>query len=199
MHVSIKAFYFERINYGLHRDKQQQHTFLPIDNLQSVQAWLWTVGGSQSTMQGEHAIPHGKGRAGPNVHWLCFYVCLFVFRPLEADIKENFLTTIGDVFGMERTEATDLYTLLLQCMDHRQSVSKAASEACVCCDWGHWLLNQRFFEQQITIFDSESDDQMAPDAAILTATLKGTCFLLNYQTFSLKWLWFINVGLERFS
>uniref|UniRef100_A0AAX7U7F5 Transient receptor potential cation channel, subfamily M, member 6 n=1 Tax=Astatotilapia calliptera TaxID=8154 RepID=A0AAX7U7F5_ASTCA len=46
-----------------------------------------------------------------------------------------------------RTEATDLYTLLLQCMDHRQS---------------------------ITIFDSESDDQMAPDAAILTATLKGT-------------------------
>uniref|UniRef100_A0A669BEC2 non-specific serine/threonine protein kinase n=1 Tax=Oreochromis niloticus TaxID=8128 RepID=A0A669BEC2_ORENI len=45
------------------------------------------------------------------------------------------------------TEATDLYTLLLQCMDHRQS---------------------------ITIFDSESDDQMAPDAAILTATLKGT-------------------------
>lgn len=62
------------------------------------------------------------------------FVCLFVFRPLEADIKENFLTTIGDVFGMERTEATDLYTLLLQCMDHRQSVSKAASGACVCCD-----------------------------------------------------------------
>ncbi len=30
------------------------------------------------------------------------------------------------------------------------------------------------FEQQITIFDSESEDQMAPDAAILTTTLKGT-------------------------
>ncbi|XP_047447059.1 transient receptor potential cation channel subfamily M member 6 isoform X2 [Mugil cephalus] len=66
---------------------------------------------------------------------------------LEADIKEDFLVRIGDVFGVERTEATHLYTLLLQCMDHRQS---------------------------ITIFDPESDDQMAPDAAILTTTLKGT-------------------------
>uniref|UniRef100_A0AAX7SCA7 Transient receptor potential cation channel, subfamily M, member 6 n=1 Tax=Astatotilapia calliptera TaxID=8154 RepID=A0AAX7SCA7_ASTCA len=81
----------------------------------------------------------GSGRAAD--------LLAFLHKPLEADIKENFLTTIGDAFGMERTEATDLYTLLLQCMDHRQS---------------------------ITIFDSESDDQMAPDAAILTATLKGT-------------------------
>uniref|UniRef100_A0A3Q4HM51 non-specific serine/threonine protein kinase n=1 Tax=Neolamprologus brichardi TaxID=32507 RepID=A0A3Q4HM51_NEOBR len=106
------------------------------------------VGGSQCTIQVEHAIPHRKGRAGPkNTDCVFMFVCLFVFRPLEADIKENFLTTIGDVLGMERTDANDLYTLLLQCMDHRQS---------------------------ITIFDSESDDQMASDAAILTATLKGT-------------------------
>ncbi|XP_026042278.1 transient receptor potential cation channel subfamily M member 6 isoform X2 [Astatotilapia calliptera] len=87
----------------------------------------------------------GSGRAADLLAFL--HKQTAVDRPLEADIKENFLTTIGDAFGMERTEATDLYTLLLQCMDHRQS---------------------------ITIFDSESDDQMAPDAAILTATLKGT-------------------------
>ncbi|XP_053181905.1 transient receptor potential cation channel subfamily M member 6 [Scomber japonicus] len=68
-------------------------------------------------------------------------------RQLDADIKEDFLVMIGDVFGVERPEASHLYTLLLQCMDHRQSIS---------------------------IFDSESEDQMASDAAILTTTLKGT-------------------------
>uniref|UniRef100_I3JXD6 non-specific serine/threonine protein kinase n=1 Tax=Oreochromis niloticus TaxID=8128 RepID=I3JXD6_ORENI len=81
----------------------------------------------------------GSGRAAD--------LLAFLHKQTAVDRYKNFLTTIGDVFGMERTEATDLYTLLLQCMDHRQS---------------------------ITIFDSESDDQMAPDAAILTATLKGT-------------------------
>ncbi|XP_037831421.1 transient receptor potential cation channel subfamily M member 6 isoform X4 [Kryptolebias marmoratus] len=68
-------------------------------------------------------------------------------RELDADIKEDFLVRIGDVFGVERTEATRLYGLLQQCMDHRLS---------------------------ITIFDSESEDQTAPDAAILSSTLKGT-------------------------
>uniref|UniRef100_A0A673CDY6 non-specific serine/threonine protein kinase n=1 Tax=Sphaeramia orbicularis TaxID=375764 RepID=A0A673CDY6_9TELE len=68
-------------------------------------------------------------------------------QTLDADIKEDFLVRIGEVFGIERSEAVHLYTLLLQCMDHRQS---------------------------ITIFDSESEDHMAPDAAILTTTLKGT-------------------------
>ncbi|XP_032434283.1 transient receptor potential cation channel subfamily M member 6 isoform X5 [Xiphophorus hellerii] len=68
-------------------------------------------------------------------------------RQLDADIEEDFLGRIGDVFGVERTEAAHLYTLLQQCMDHRQS---------------------------ITIFDSEADEQMATDAAILTAVLKGT-------------------------
>ncbi|KAM7018494.1 transient receptor potential cation channel subfamily M member 6 isoform 2-T2 [Tautogolabrus adspersus] len=70
-----------------------------------------------------------------------------VDRQLDADIKEDFLVRIGDVFGVEGAEASQLFDLLLQCMDHRQS---------------------------ITIFDSESEDQMTPDAAILTATLKGT-------------------------
>uniref|UniRef100_A0A096MCA3 non-specific serine/threonine protein kinase n=1 Tax=Poecilia formosa TaxID=48698 RepID=A0A096MCA3_POEFO len=66
-------------------------------------------------------------------------------RQLDADIEEDFLGRIGDVFGVERTEAAHLYTLLQQCMDHRES---------------------------ITIFDSEADEQMATDAAILTAVLK---------------------------
>lgn len=41
---------------------------------------------------------------------------------------------------------------------------------------------------------------MAPDAAILTATLKGTCFLLNYQHFlssdfgSLTWDWSVSLS-----
>ncbi|XP_041642551.1 transient receptor potential cation channel subfamily M member 6 isoform X2 [Cheilinus undulatus] len=69
-----------------------------------------------------------------------------VDRQLDADIREDFLVRIGDVFGVEEPEASQLFSLLLQCMDHRQS---------------------------ITIFDSESEDQMVPDAAILTATLKG--------------------------
>ncbi|MEQ2277486.1 hypothetical protein XENORESO_003476, partial [Xenotaenia resolanae] len=68
-------------------------------------------------------------------------------RQLDADIKEDFLGRIGDVFGVEGTEAAHLYTLLQQCMDHRHS---------------------------ITIFDSESDEQMATDGAILSSVLKGT-------------------------
>ncbi|KAM4616830.1 transient receptor potential cation channel subfamily M member 6 [Polymixia lowei] len=68
-------------------------------------------------------------------------------RQLDADIQEDFLVRIGNVFGVERTEASHLYALLLECMNHRQS---------------------------ITIFDSESEGQQAPDVAILTTTLKGT-------------------------
>ncbi|CAJ1067967.1 transient receptor potential cation channel subfamily M member 6 isoform X3 [Xyrichtys novacula] len=68
-------------------------------------------------------------------------------RQLDADIEADFLARIEDVFGVAEEEASRLFKLLLRCMEHRQS---------------------------ITIFDSESEDQMAPDAAILTATLKGT-------------------------
>lgn len=56
---------------------------------------------------------------------MCMFSCfLFVFRQLDADIKEDFLVRIGDVFGVERSEALQLYNLLLQCMEHRESVSK---------------------------------------------------------------------------
>ncbi|XP_051278694.1 transient receptor potential cation channel subfamily M member 6 isoform X2 [Dicentrarchus labrax] len=87
----------------------------------------------------------GSGRAADLLAFL--HKQTSVDRQLDPDIKEDFLVRIGNVFGVEREEASQLYDVLQQCMDHRQS---------------------------ITIFDSESEDQMAPDAAILTTTLKGT-------------------------
>ncbi|XP_076586321.1 transient receptor potential cation channel subfamily M member 6 isoform X2 [Chaetodon auriga] len=87
----------------------------------------------------------GSGRAADLLAFL--HKQTAIDRQLDADIKEDFLVRIEEVFGAERAESSELYSLLLQCMDHRQS---------------------------ITIFDSESEDQTAPDAAILTATLKGT-------------------------
>uniref|UniRef100_A0A8C4DRJ7 non-specific serine/threonine protein kinase n=1 Tax=Dicentrarchus labrax TaxID=13489 RepID=A0A8C4DRJ7_DICLA len=87
----------------------------------------------------------GSGRAADLLAFL--HKQTSVDRFLDPDIKEDFLVRIGNVFGVEREEASQLYDVLQQCMDHRQS---------------------------ITIFDSESEDQMAPDAAILTTTLKGT-------------------------
>uniref|UniRef100_A0A667WKU2 non-specific serine/threonine protein kinase n=1 Tax=Myripristis murdjan TaxID=586833 RepID=A0A667WKU2_9TELE len=87
----------------------------------------------------------GSGRAADLLAFL--HKQTAIDRQLAADIQEDFLVRIANVFGVERAEASHLYSLLLQCMDHRQS---------------------------ITIFDSESDDQQAPDSAILTTTLKGT-------------------------
>ncbi|XP_016898711.1 transient receptor potential cation channel subfamily M member 6 isoform X3 [Cynoglossus semilaevis] len=68
-------------------------------------------------------------------------------RKLVSDIEQDFLLRISDVFTVDAAEASHLYSLLLQCMDYRQA---------------------------ITIFDSESEDQAAPDISILSATLKGT-------------------------
>ncbi len=62
------------------------------------------------------------------------------FRQLDADIKEGFLVRIGQVFGIERAEASRLYSLLLQCMNHRQSVRKNNIWECVCCDSTYGLL-----------------------------------------------------------
>ncbi|XP_028312748.1 transient receptor potential cation channel subfamily M member 6-like isoform X3 [Gouania willdenowi] len=87
----------------------------------------------------------GSGRAADLLAFLHKHTS--VDRQLETDIEEDFLARIGDVFALDMAEATNLYALLLQCMEHRRS---------------------------ITIFDSESEDQVTPDAAILTATLKGT-------------------------
>uniref|UniRef100_UPI0037E96C00 transient receptor potential cation channel subfamily M member 6 n=1 Tax=Semicossyphus pulcher TaxID=241346 RepID=UPI0037E96C00 len=87
----------------------------------------------------------GSGRAADLLAFL--HKQTSVDRQLDNDLKEDFLVRIRDVFGVEGAEASQLFDLLQQCMDHRQS---------------------------ITIFDSESEDQMTPDAAVLTATLKGT-------------------------
>ncbi|XP_068422965.1 transient receptor potential cation channel subfamily M member 6 isoform X2 [Clinocottus analis] len=87
----------------------------------------------------------GSGRAADLLAFL--HKQTSIDRYLDADIKEGFLVRIGEVFGVETAEASQLCSLLLQCMDHRES---------------------------ITIFDSESEDQTAPDAAILTTSLKGT-------------------------
>ncbi|XP_061762773.1 transient receptor potential cation channel subfamily M member 6 isoform X2 [Nerophis ophidion] len=87
----------------------------------------------------------GSGRAADLLAF--FHKQTAIDRELDADIKQDFLVRIREVFGVDREEASRLCTLLLECMDHRQS---------------------------ITIFDSESDDHVAPDAAILTTTLKGT-------------------------
>ncbi|TMS03286.1 Transient receptor potential cation channel subfamily M member 6 [Larimichthys crocea] len=87
----------------------------------------------------------GSGRAADLLAFL--HKQTAVDRQLDADIREDFLVRIGNVFGVDRAEASQLYSLLLQCMAHRQS---------------------------ITIFDSESEEHMTPDAAILTTTLKGT-------------------------
>ncbi|CAN9513433.1 unnamed protein product [Ophioblennius macclurei] len=87
----------------------------------------------------------GSGRAADLLAFLHKQTAMD--RQLDADIKENFLVRIEHLFGVQRTEAARLYALLLRCMDHRQS---------------------------ITIFDSESEDHLAPDAAILTTALKGT-------------------------
>lgn len=45
-------------------------------------------------------------------------------RQLDSDIRDDFLVKIEDVFGVGRAEASQLYNLLLRCMDHRQSVSE---------------------------------------------------------------------------
>ncbi|KAM8886032.1 transient receptor potential cation channel subfamily M member 6 isoform 2-T4 [Spinachia spinachia] len=87
----------------------------------------------------------GSGRAADLIAFL--HKQTSIDRSLDADIKEDLLVRIGNVFGVESAEASHLCSVLLQCMDHRES---------------------------ITIFDSESEDQTAPDAAILTTSLKGT-------------------------
>uniref|UniRef100_A0A665URE6 non-specific serine/threonine protein kinase n=1 Tax=Echeneis naucrates TaxID=173247 RepID=A0A665URE6_ECHNA len=43
--------------------------------------------------------------------------------------KQTAADRIGDVFGVDRAEASHLYNLLLKCMDHRQSVSKTCTKS----------------------------------------------------------------------
>uniref|UniRef100_A0A3B4BJF4 TRPM SLOG domain-containing protein n=1 Tax=Periophthalmus magnuspinnatus TaxID=409849 RepID=A0A3B4BJF4_9GOBI len=56
----------------------------------------------------------GSGRAAD--------LLAFLYNELEADIKDDFLMRIKQVFAVDQSEAFHLYALLLQCMDHRQCV-----------------------------------------------------------------------------
>ncbi|XP_070293039.1 transient receptor potential cation channel subfamily M member 7 isoform X3 [Salvelinus sp. IW2-2015] len=87
----------------------------------------------------------GSGRAADLLAFLHKQTAMD--RQLDTDIKEDFLLRIGGMFGLERADVNQLYNLLMECMDYKQS---------------------------ITIFDSESEDQQEADCAILMATLKGT-------------------------
>ncbi|KAF4074612.1 hypothetical protein AMELA_G00241320 [Ameiurus melas] len=68
-------------------------------------------------------------------------------RELDVNIKEDFLQRIENVFGVTRMKAYQFFTLLKHCMEHRDA---------------------------ITIFDSDSEDHLEADVAILTASLRGT-------------------------
>ncbi|XP_076125651.1 transient receptor potential cation channel subfamily M member 6 [Alosa pseudoharengus] len=67
-------------------------------------------------------------------------------RQMDRDIKDDLLLRIQDMFSMDKREASELYSLLMDCMDHREAV---------------------------TVFDCDSEDQSDADVAILTASLKG--------------------------
>lgn len=45
------------------------------------------------------------------------------FRELDVNIKGDFLQRIENVFGVVRTKAHQLFTLLKHCMEHREVVS----------------------------------------------------------------------------
>ncbi|XP_067261943.1 transient receptor potential cation channel subfamily M member 6 isoform X2 [Chanodichthys erythropterus] len=68
-------------------------------------------------------------------------------RKLDSDIKEDVLLRIQDMFGVERPESTELFNILMECMEHREL---------------------------ITIFDSESEEIQEADVAILSTSLRGT-------------------------
>uniref|UniRef100_A0A3Q3WXT9 TRPM SLOG domain-containing protein n=1 Tax=Mola mola TaxID=94237 RepID=A0A3Q3WXT9_MOLML len=61
----------------------------------------------------------GSGRAAD-------ILALLHKQTLDADIKDDFVIRIEDVFGVKRAEASQLYSALLRCMDHRESVSEAS-------------------------------------------------------------------------
>nr|XP_015222646.1 PREDICTED: transient receptor potential cation channel subfamily M member 6 isoform X2 [Lepisosteus oculatus] len=68
-------------------------------------------------------------------------------RGLPPDIKEDTLFMIQNSFSFEKTQCNQLFKTLMECMDHRDS---------------------------ITVFDAESDDQQDVCTAMLTVILKGT-------------------------
>ncbi|NXY05428.1 TRPM6 protein, partial [Pteruthius melanotis] len=66
---------------------------------------------------------------------------------LCPQVKEEILMMIQNIFGLEEKQSSHLFHVLMECMQHRES---------------------------ITVFDAESEDEQDIDLAILTALLKGT-------------------------
>ncbi|KFP13714.1 Transient receptor potential cation channel subfamily M member 6, partial [Egretta garzetta] len=66
---------------------------------------------------------------------------------LRPQVKEEVLVMIQNTFSLGQKQSNHLFHILMECMEHRES---------------------------ITIFDAESEDQQDIDLAILTALLKGT-------------------------
>uniref|UniRef100_A0A8C8E745 non-specific serine/threonine protein kinase n=1 Tax=Otus sunia TaxID=257818 RepID=A0A8C8E745_9STRI len=66
---------------------------------------------------------------------------------LRPQVKEEVLVMIQNTFSLGQKQSGHLFHVLMECMEHRES---------------------------ITIFDAESEDQQDIDLAILTALLKGT-------------------------
>ncbi|KFV96385.1 Transient receptor potential cation channel subfamily M member 1, partial [Fulmarus glacialis] len=66
---------------------------------------------------------------------------------LRPQVKEEVLVMIQNTFSLGQKQSSHLFHILMECMEHRES---------------------------ITIFDAESEDQQDVDLAILTALLKGT-------------------------
>ena len=65
------------------------------------------------------------------IHNSTYVMCVNVDRQLDADLQDDFLDKIGREFGVDRTEASDIFGLLMNCMDYRLSVSRGM---CVFCE-----------------------------------------------------------------
>ncbi len=48
------------------------------------------------------------------------YIC---HRKLDSDIEEDVLLRIQEMFGVERQEASELLSVLMECMEYRELVS----------------------------------------------------------------------------
>ena len=49
---------------------------------------------------------------------------MYVDRQLDTDLQEDFLDKIGREFGVDSKESSDIFYVLLNCMDYRLSVSR---------------------------------------------------------------------------
>ncbi|XP_023659018.1 transient receptor potential cation channel subfamily M member 6 isoform X1 [Paramormyrops kingsleyae] len=97
-------------------------------------------------------VYEGTGRAADLIAFV--HKQTSVDRKLDPDIKEDLLLRIQKGFNFGKAQASNIFKLLMECIDFRDS---------------------------ITIIDSESEDQQDLDTSVLTALLKGTKATAPYQ------------------